>query len=82
MTVTETLAALERGELTTEQVAAEFADRSWSAPAGKTTLAEIETDPDPTPSPPDSFADVELAYVIGKIDANQYEIFVQAASPY
>jgi hypothetical protein len=78
MTVAETLAALERGDLTTDQVAAEFAKRIWPVLPGRATLADIEADPDPEPPPPDSFAEVELAYLDGKIDADQYETFVHA----
>jgi hypothetical protein len=78
-TVTEVLDRLATGETTTEQAAAEFAAMTWPAPSSrKTTLAQIQADPDPEPARPGSFAEVEQAMVNGDITAEQYRQFVQA----
>jgi hypothetical protein len=71
-TVAELLDQLENGETTLDDVVAEFAFVEWPEFDRKTTLDEIEADPDPTPDPPGGFALVAQAFADGRIDQDQY----------
>ena len=79
-TVTEVLAKLTGGEMTTEQAASAMNEVTWPdrPPAGR-TLEEIEGDPDPKAMQPGDFGEVEQAYVDGRITLQQYEALANAA---
>jgi hypothetical protein len=73
-TVTDVLARLKGGAMTTDQAAAAFTDMDWpSAPPPARTLTQIEADPDGAGDKPGDFAAVEQAYVDGGITLAQYE---------
>lgn len=79
-TVTDVLAKLTSGEMTTDQAVGAMNEVTWpdQPPAGR-TLEQIETDPDPQAMQPGDFGEIEQAYVDGQITLEQYEALANAA---
>lgn len=79
-TVTDVLAKLTSGQMTTEQAANAMNEVTWPdrPPAGR-TLEQIETDPDPQAMQLGDFGEIEQAYVDGRITLGQYEALATAA---
>jgi hypothetical protein len=76
-TVTNIMDRLAAGELDTEQAAAALAEIAWP-PVPQRTLADIERDPDPEPESAGGWADVEAAFIDGRITHEQYTALVAA----
>jgi hypothetical protein len=82
--VTDLIAALNSDELSLDQVAQKFRERSWPAttPPAPVTQAEWEARllADPDPYVPGSFDDVAAAYFRGDITIDQYGVLSEAAA--
>lgn len=82
--VTELLAALQSGEMSLEEVAERFRERSWprrnpeDARSYLELAAAAERDPDPYLE--GSFDDVAAAFHRGDLTDDQYEVLAQAMS--
>ena len=77
-TVREVLDQLIEGEITTEEAADEFAFIDWPDPVRKTTVEEIERDPDPAVPDDGGFFAVTEAYSVGQLDDAQYAALAEA----
>jgi DNA-binding ferritin-like protein len=81
--VTDLLAALRDGTLTTDEVAERFRTRQWPGRTKKdpTTFLELATadQEDPEPDVPGSFDEVTAAYARGEINRQQYRTLAHAA---
>lgn len=79
-TVTDVLAKLTSGAMTTDQATSAMNEVTWPdrPPTGR-TLEQIETDPDPKVMQPGDFGEIEQAYVDGQITLEQYEALSTAA---
>lgn len=77
-TVKELLEQLENGEITVDEVAGEFAFVEWPQVDRKSTLEQIEADPDPDVPPEGGFIEVSQAYADGRIDDTQYATLATA----
>lgn len=81
--VTDTLLALQRGEVTIQDVEAQFRARTWPRRASqepstaREAFAAEQTDRDPDPA--ESFADVAQAFYAGVIDVATYKRLAAAA---
>jgi hypothetical protein len=82
--ITDLIAALNNDELSLDEVAQKFRERSWPAttPAAPVTQAEWEARlmADPDPHVPGSFDDVAAAFFRGDITLDQYSVLSQAAA--
>jgi hypothetical protein len=82
--ITDLLAALNSGEMSLDQVAQRFRERSWPAttPPAPVTQSDWEARlmADPDPSAPGSFDDVAAAYFRGEITLDQYGVLSEAAA--
>ena len=78
------IAALNGGEMSLDQVAQKFRERSWPAttPPEPTTQSEWEARlaADPGPHVPGSFDDVAAAFFRGDITLDQYGVLSEAAA--
>ena len=77
-TVKELLEQLENGEIDTAGVATEFAFMEWPQAERRSTLDEIEADPDPAIEPDDGFPLVAQAFADGRIDEATYSELAKA----
>ncbi|MGH3404429.1 MAG: hypothetical protein ACRDRJ_18285 [Streptosporangiaceae bacterium] len=82
--VIELLAALKSGNLSLDQVALRFRERSWprTKPARSSTYLEYAAreQEDPDPYVPGSFDDVAAAFHSGDLTRPQYRILADAAA--
>lgn len=80
--VTDLIGAYRSGDLTLEELAQRFRQRTWPPrrPAPKTAREgwqrELE---DPEPIQPDSFDEVASAYVQGELSREDYQVLAHAA---
>lgn len=70
---------LEHKQLNAQQAAAIVRTLHFPVPELK-TAHDLLRDPDPPVDQPGSFAEVEQAFITGRIDAREYEILAQAAA--
>jgi hypothetical protein len=75
LTVKQLLSQLVAGDITLEEVEADFRERDWPS-AGKLPDSEA----DPMPDPEGSFAEVADAFMADEIDAETYGRLANAAS--
>jgi hypothetical protein len=75
LTVKQLLGQLVAGDITLEEVEADFRERDWSS-AGKLPDSEA----DPMPDPEGSFAEVAHAFMSRKIDEETYRRLANAAA--
>jgi hypothetical protein len=80
--VTDLLAALRDGTMTTEEVAEKFKQRAWPRrqrpePASYLEMASQEMR-DPEPYVPGSYDDVAAAYHRGELSDEQYAVLIEA----
>ena len=82
--ITDLIAALSSDELSLDEVAQRFRERSWPAttPPAPVTQAEWEARlmADPDPHVPGSFDDVAAAFFRGDITLDQYSVLSAAAA--
>ena len=82
--ITDLIAALSRDELSLDEVAQRFRERSWppTTPPAPVTQAEWEARlmADPDPHVPGSFDDVAAAFFRGDITLDQYSVLSAAAA--
>jgi hypothetical protein len=82
--VTNLIQALRDGEMTLEQVAQRFRQRSWPEPdpVKASTYLELagRAMQDPDPPVPGSFDDVTAAYDRGEITSEQYRVLSEAVA--
>jgi hypothetical protein len=82
--VTDLLAALTNGEMSLDQVALRFRERSWPAttPPSPVTQSEWEARliADPDPYVAGSFDDVAAAFFRGDLTLDQYGVLSEAAA--
>lgn len=80
--VTDMIAAYGRGELTLDELAQRFRDRSWPSrrlsASGLEEAYKQETE-DPEPITRGSFDEVASAYLQGEITVDEYELLARAA---
>jgi predicted RNA-binding protein associated with RNAse of E/G family len=79
--VSELLAALRRGDLTLDEVAAEFRSRAWrpTRTVARTT-EEIASQRDPGGDVPGSYDEVTAAYDHGELTCEQYRVLSAAVA--
>ena len=80
--VTDMIAAYRRGELTLDELAQRFRDRSWpsrrlSPPTLEEAYKREVEDPDPIAE--GSFDEVASAYLQGQISIQEYDVLARAA---
>ena len=79
--VTDMIAAYGRGELTLDELAQRFRDRTWSprrlSSSGLQEAYKRETE-DPEPIAEGSFDEVASAYIQGEISVEEYDILARA----
>lgn len=82
--VTDLLQAMRDGELTLEQVAQRFRERTWpsSKAPSPTSYRELATAAmsDPEPDVPGSFDDVIAAYDRGELSRDEYRALAEAVA--
>jgi len=82
--ITNLITALSRGDMSLDQVAQKFRERSWptTTPPDPATQAEWEARlmADPDPHVPGSFDDVAAAFFRGDITREQYGVLAEAAA--
>jgi hypothetical protein len=80
--VTDMIAAYGRGELTLDELAQRFRDRTWprrrQSPSDLQEAYKRETE-DPEPIADGSFDEVAAAYLQGEISLKEYDILARAA---
>jgi hypothetical protein len=79
--VTDLIAAYSRGELTLDELAQRFRDRTWPprrlSPSGLHDAYKQETE-DPEPIAEGSFDEVASAYLQGEISIDEYDVLARA----
>jgi hypothetical protein len=82
--ITSLIAALNRGDMSLDQLVQEFRKRTWpsTTPPEPATQAEWEARlmADPDPHVPGSFDDVAAAFFRGDITQEQYGVLAEAAA--
>lgn len=82
--VAEMIDALRSGEMTLDEVAQRFRERSWPRKPRQEPRSYLEmaaaAQQDPEPYIPGSFDDVVAAYDLGKITDTEYEALSQAVA--
>ena len=80
--VTDMIAAYRRGELTLDELAQRFRDRTWPSrrlsPSALHEAYKRETE-DPEPISEGSFDEVAAAYLQGEISIEEYDVLARAA---